>query len=170
MKHIGLAILIYVAALLESSAALANDASQSCPALLTLVALLAASGHGEVSAVIWAAVSGLVSDCLHTGPLGIEMLTTTLMVAVLVVGNSQSARRATLTNGLRWCCAIFAACALAEFLRTIAAREEPDLYVVGQLVVLRAGVTMLLLGCLLALICIVRMFRDSPVRTRASIR
>ncbi len=79
MKHLGLLMGMYAAAVLETDPA--SWTSQTgvaiCP--LYLLACLAAWTNAPLRAAVWGAVIGLVADALTTGPLGIE----TVLVATL---------------------------------------------------------------------------------------
>lgn len=82
MKHFALAILTYIAAVLQAAAIF--RLSDDTPAMLFLpivfaLALLICEGW---QAIVWGAVIGLVSDALNAGPLGVHMLSAVLIAAL----------------------------------------------------------------------------------------
>jgi rod shape-determining protein MreD len=93
MKHGLLLIVTYLVAVLQASGhfRLHNDGGPV--AFLPLVFVLAVFLFNDWRAVVWAAVMGLVSDCLKPGAVGIDML-----CAVLVAGVALRLRRGKRSN------------------------------------------------------------------------
>lgn len=72
MKHIGLLIGIYLAAVLETDPAAWTSRTGVAVCPLYLLACLAAWSNEPLRAAAWCAAIGLVADALTPGPLGIE--------------------------------------------------------------------------------------------------
>lgn len=74
MAHLGFFVLLYIACVLDAGrlGGLTADAVQ--PGFLFLAMITAVLSLGQRSAILWAAVAGLLSDCLAGGPLGVDML------------------------------------------------------------------------------------------------
>lgn len=86
MKNIAFALLTYVALVLQASVAPHISFEQAEPNFLMLVLVLALQVVDGWQAIVWAAVSGFLADCLMPEPLGTCMLTST--VAALLVQSS----------------------------------------------------------------------------------
>jgi rod shape-determining protein MreD len=78
--HIGLAFLVYVAAAAQAVLAPRLAMGGAEPEPLLLAALAASLAVRGWPAIVWAAVAGLIGDCLSERPLGIEMLIATIVV------------------------------------------------------------------------------------------
>ena len=76
MKHAIILLLLYIAAVFETSAVQPWLVADVAPRFLLLVAMIAFFTFNNWRAITWVAASGLVSDALqpHSTPLGIEMI------------------------------------------------------------------------------------------------
>ena len=78
--HLGLLCVVYVAAAAQAVLAPRIAIGGAAPEFLLLVAIAAALAVRTWSAIVWAALIGLIGDCLSDRPPGIEMLVTTVVV------------------------------------------------------------------------------------------
>jgi rod shape-determining protein MreD len=78
--HFGLLCLVYVAASAQAVLGPRIAIGGAAPEFLLLVAVVAALAVRDWPAIVWAALIGLVGDCLSDRPPGIEMLATTVVV------------------------------------------------------------------------------------------
>ena len=78
--HLGLLSLVYVAASAQAVLGPRIAIGGAAPEFLLLVAVAAAMVVRGWSAIVWAALIGLIGDCLSDRPPGIEMLATTVVV------------------------------------------------------------------------------------------
>ncbi len=83
MKNFGLLILTYVALVLESSVRTEIAVKGIAPSFLLLVVFAAVLLIDGWPALIWAALAGLLSDCLQPGQLGIDMMCATVVAYVV---------------------------------------------------------------------------------------
>jgi len=76
MKYTLLLLLMYFAAVFETTAVQPWTVFDIAPRFLLLVAMAAVLMFNDWRAIAWTAVCGLVSDCLHgnSSPLGIELI------------------------------------------------------------------------------------------------
>ncbi|MCH8830206.1 MAG: hypothetical protein IID45_11575 [Planctomycetes bacterium] len=74
MKHVCLAITTYAALVLQTGWSARLTAGDILPVFLPLMIVVAIFGLKGPAALVWAAVIGLLGDCLTAEPLGIEML------------------------------------------------------------------------------------------------
>jgi len=92
VKHFAILLLAYVlltAQVCVRDMLVIGRFSPDFLALLAVVCVLSISGW---PALVWASLAGLLSDCLASGPLGIDMLTCTLMALVAQKWTSRPSR------------------------------------------------------------------------------
>lgn len=83
MKHLTLAGLAYVALVVQASVVPAMASGALEPRFLWLAALGAVLLFDGAAGLVWAAVLGLLSDCLCPGPLGIDLTLAALSAALV---------------------------------------------------------------------------------------
>ena len=98
MKHLTLATLTYLAAVLQSSAEFRVPYSDVPLLFLPLVMIYAVFLLDGWVAVMWAAGIGLISDALKAGPLGVDMLCGVLVSGVVLQVYRRENVRSTSTN------------------------------------------------------------------------
>jgi len=108
MKHLALGLLTYLAAALQAGAhfrlpasmapSVSNQAAGEPLLFLPLVVLLAAFEMSGSFAVLWAAMIGVISDALHPGPLGVDMLCAVLITGVILQVDRRYPDRSVVVN------------------------------------------------------------------------
>lgn len=83
MQHLGFAFLAYLSTVLQVSVAPHLAIGGAEPQFLLLVMIVAAFTVSEWTAILWAAIAGLLLDCIGGGPFGVGMLCCTLTGAFL---------------------------------------------------------------------------------------
>ncbi|MBW3543334.1 MAG: rod shape-determining protein MreD [Planctomycetes bacterium] len=79
IAHVFFAFLLYAAAVFQAVGVEHVPIGVVTPNLPLLLVVLAVTTFSGPAGIVWAALAGLTSDCLATGPLGLDMLCATLV-------------------------------------------------------------------------------------------
>lgn len=119
MAHAAMLLLTYAALVSQVSLRESLAVSGIAPDFLSLVVVVAAFGLRGASAIVWAAIGGLLADCLSSSSLGLQMLVATLVVAFIQTCIGVDWRRSGFVQALVGCAMILVLISSAQIAQLI---------------------------------------------------
>ena len=170
MKHIIILLLTYVAAVGQTSLRSELTIGAATPDFLWLVLVAIVLSIDGWPAIVWAALVGLLADCIAGGRLGSGMLAVLLVVGVAQTLQQTRSSRSALMVPLWLCFIVFATGLLSWLAQVLLAEQLVNNWTAVLQVLLSATYTSLLGLASIVCWCLVksRLFRSETINVRSA--